>query len=165
MDAQHAHHPLDRFADVARTTAFPFPNAKAMSIAIRRAVSKAESASLHVPEHGAPRMCISADPSRGFTDRLECALRLRLHPNTSLHPAQLAGAIGVHRDTLVRWWRGEAKMPGESVEACARFFASQSDPGFIAEVYGDCVIPLTTVKAMRAKAALQAALAELETAG
>lgn len=56
-------------------------------------------------------------------------------------------------------------MPGESVEACARFFASQSDLGFIAEVYGDCVTPLPTVKAMRAKAALQAALAELEAAG
>jgi len=67
MRAQLAHHRLDGFADVERTTASPFPNAKAMSIAIRRAVFKAESASLHARSME-NRMSVVQETTAAFAD-------------------------------------------------------------------------------------------------
>jgi transcriptional regulator with XRE-family HTH domain len=99
-----------------------------------------------------------------FYERFADAIRRRLAPNTRLHLKQLAGAIKVSDDTLVRWSRGQTRITAEALGTLAEFFRKRGDQSFLAEIYGDLVPPvrpdLTQLRAAIHDATRQLAAAE-----
>ncbi len=100
----------------------------------------------------------------GFYERFADAIRRRLAPNTGLHAKQLAGAIGVSDDTLVRWSRGQTRITAEALGALAEFFRKRGDQRFLTEIYGDLVPTsgpdLTQLRAIILDATQRLALAD-----
>lgn len=96
------------------------------------------------------------------------ALRRRLHPNTGLHPAQLAYALGVNGETIRTWLRGHACPNGAAIDALLRFFYYAGDHGFAVELFGSAITPLArkakVVKALEALDQARAALLSEEAA-
>jgi transcriptional regulator with XRE-family HTH domain len=78
---------------------------------------------------------------KGFHPRFAEALRLRLHPNTTLHLKQLAAGIGRSEHTISRWWRGESRPLAEDIDRMAGFFAKRGDHGFLAAVFDESKAP------------------------
>lgn len=70
--------------------------------------------------------------------RIAAALRRRLHPQTNLHPKQLAAAIGVTAMTISNWRRGLVD-PGsyELTKLFHFFFATEGSPGFWIDIFGE----------------------------
>jgi transcriptional regulator with XRE-family HTH domain len=99
-----------------------------------------------------------------FYERFADAIRRRLAPNTGLHLKQLAGAINVSDDTLVRWSRGQTRITAEALGNLAEFFRKRGDKSFLAEIYGDLVPPigpdLTQLRAIIQEASRQLSAAE-----
>jgi hypothetical protein len=89
-----------------------------------------------------------------YTERFAEATRRRMAPNTVLQPKQLAHACGVSVHTFMRWYRGECRMPMEALGNLARFFASVGDVSFIAEVYGEDIVPINRWPATEVAAAV-----------
>lgn len=72
-----------------------------------------------------------------FGKRFQAALIRRLSPNTTLHPDQLAYAIGYEGRSVRNWLRGSHQPNGDAIGACVQFFALRDDPMFLVEIYGD----------------------------
>ncbi len=85
---------------------------------------------------------VRSDFDAAFKAKLADALRRRLQPNTGLHPDQLAGALGIHADTMRGWLRGHNAASGPMVSELLRFFYSTGDHGFAVELFGDAITPL-----------------------
>ena len=86
-----------------------------------------------------------------FTARLKRALGQRLWPQTGLHRKQVAGAIGVHGETLNKWIRGEGAPSGEMVSELIQFFWHRGDRSFAAEVLNlDVLRPAPVAEAVAA---------------
>ena len=75
--------------------------------------------------------------TREFHERFAEALRVRLHPNTTLHLKQLAAAVSRSEHTISRWWHGESRPLAEDIDRLAAFFAMRGDRGFLAAVYDE----------------------------
>lgn len=88
-----------------------------------------------------------------FKKRLAESLRLRMYPHTGLQAKQLAAALGVSPDTIHHWLRAENTADGENTGALIRFFATQGDHAFIAELFPEGVTPLIA-KAKKAERAM-----------
>jgi transcriptional regulator with XRE-family HTH domain len=84
----------------------------------------------------------------------EKAIRRRVYPNTGLHPEQLAHIAGCSMSTFMRYWRGESRIPAEALGNLARFFSRSGDVGFIAEVYGEDIVPINRWPATEVAAAV-----------
>lgn len=70
------------------------------------------------------------------------AVQRRTFPNTGLHLAQLAGAIGCSEETLKNAIRGQHNTSSRLVAASIDFFARMGDHTFIQELYPNAVTPL-----------------------
>jgi hypothetical protein len=75
-------------------------------------------------------------PMSDVGSRFRDAIRRRAHPNTALHLQQIAGICGYSRNSFMRWWRGEARIPLEAMDALVKFFDSAGDRAFQFEVFG-----------------------------
>jgi transcriptional regulator with XRE-family HTH domain len=82
------------------------------------------------------------------------AIRRRMYPNTGLHPKQLAHIAGCTPNTFDRWLRGENRLPAEPLGNIARFFARSGDVSFLAEVYGEDIVPINRWPATEVAAAV-----------
>ncbi len=74
---------------------------------------------------------------REFRERFAEALRVRLHPNSTLHLKQLAAGISRSEHTISRWWHGESRPLAEDIDRLAAYFAKRGDHGFLAAVYNE----------------------------
>lgn len=103
------------------------------------------------------KFSVRSDPDQNFKQRLADALRRRLHPNTGLHADQLAGAVGVHSDTMRGWLRGSNAASGPMVSELLRFFYATGDHNFAVEMFGDAIAPLANQARTQALKALDEA--------
>ncbi len=84
-----------------------------------------------------------------FYERFAAALRVRLHPNTTLHLKQLAPGISRSEHTISRWWHGESRPLAEDIDRLAAFFAKRGDQGFLAAVYNESNLAVEEVSDAR----------------
>lgn len=70
--------------------------------------------------------------SREHRKRVMDALRHRLYPNTSMHPKQLAGYLGVTPRTIANWMDGSTGLSSEHFGKLFALFGVS----FYVEVYG-----------------------------
>lgn len=78
----------------------------------------------------------SAVATRDFAQRFRDAITRRAYPNTAMHLKQFSGIAGYSRDSFMRWWRGEARIPGDAVDALVTYFEGAGDRAFLHEVFG-----------------------------
>ncbi len=81
-----------------------------------------------------------------FQNVLCDAVRKRVFPNTGLHVAQLAYAIGCSDETLKNLLRKQHALSSHYVAGLIDFFARHNDHGFICELYPNACTPLVQRK-------------------
>lgn len=87
--------------------------------------------------------CIRSQVMRAdFSKTFGEAVRRRTYPNTGLHLAQLAGAIGCHVETLKNAVRGQHNISSHLLAGCIDFFARSDDHTFLQELFPSAVTPL-----------------------
>jgi hypothetical protein len=77
---------------------------------------------------------------QSFERRFAEALRVRLHPHSSLRLKRLAQDTGYSEDTIARWLRGKHRVFAGAVEDVAGYFAEHhGDHGLLFELFGAAV--------------------------
>ena len=85
-------------------------------------------------ESSAPKRVLPLS-KRDFAQRFIDAISRRTYPNTSLHVKQLAGIAGYSRDAFMAWFRGEARVPGDALDALVTYFDGTGDRAFLYEIF------------------------------